>query len=70
MESLVNLLPKSWQPKVKGIITLIGGLLAGAVILTPILPAPSALPILALTVFLNYQAPAVGYVGPEPTSGA
>jgi hypothetical protein len=67
MEALVNLLPKSWQPKAKAIVTLIGAVLASVVVLTPVLPKAWVLPILALTTFLTHLTPAVGYVGPEPT---
>ena len=67
MEALVNLLPKSWQPKAKAIAALVGAVVATVVILVPMLPKASALPILALTVFVTYRTPAVGYVGPEPT---
>jgi hypothetical protein len=66
MEALVNVLPKSWQPKAKMIATLVGAIVASVVVLMPMLPKASALPILALTVFVTYRTPAVGYVGPEP----
>lgn len=67
MEALVNLLPVKWQPKAKAIATLLGAIVASVVVLTPMLPKVAALPILALTVFVTYHTPAVGYVGPEPT---
>ena len=66
MEALVNLMPKAWQPKAKAIAALVGAVVASVVVLTPILPKASALPILALTVFVTSRTPAVGYVGPEP----
>jgi len=67
MEALVNLMPKSWQPKAKAIAALVGAVVAAVVVLTPMLPKAWALPVLALTVFATYRTPAVGYVGPEST---
>jgi hypothetical protein len=67
MEALVNLLPKSWQPKAKAIATLVGAVAVSVVVIVPMLPKVSVLPIAALMTFVTYRTPAVGYVGPEPT---
>lgn len=62
--ALVELLPLSWQPKVKGIIAALGVIAAVIVAMVPSLPDWVAVVVAALTWAGVYGLPAVGYVTP------
>jgi hypothetical protein len=65
MEAFILSLPKSWQPKAKSLVTLLGVVLAGVVVAVPALPEWAILPVAILTFILTYQTPAPGYVAPS-----
>lgn len=68
--ALVLLLPKSWQPRVKGIVAALGGIVASIVAVTPSLPSWVVFVVAALTWAGVYGLPAVGYDAPPAQPAA
>lgn len=67
-DTLVALLPTSWQPRAKAIATSVGIVLATVIVVVPVLPKWAILPVALLTTFLAHQTPAPGYVAPSDTA--
>ena len=69
LESLVKLLPASWQPKAKGVLVALGTI---AGLLTLVLDSPEWLTALiaVLTALGVYQAPNLSYVRPAAPDAA
>lgn len=64
MEAIVRLLPTSWQPKAKALVTVISIVLTVVVAAVPVLPKWATIVVAVLSGLMVYQTPAVGYVGP------
>ena len=64
LESLVKLLPESWQPKAKSVLVALGTI---AGLLTLVLDSPEWLTavIAVLTALGVYQTPNIGYIRPQ-----
>jgi uncharacterized membrane protein YphA (DoxX/SURF4 family) len=65
MNAFVAMLPASWQPKAKAVVSAIGCILAVVLVVFPVLPDWASAVVAALTALGIYATPAPGYVAPE-----